>query len=100
MNLMHLDSMVVTMCTMNVAMFNFFLNGGANFQHIQLKTQSLPSPRVIAIQHHSVALDFDDIENGVTTIGCSAPQLTTDFDTGWKIFFGHGLHQAFVAVTK
>ena len=55
---------------------------------------------MVAIQHDGVAFDFDYIENGFTTIGRAAAQLTTHFDARWKVFFRHGLNQAFIAFTK
>ncbi len=41
--------MVVTMCTMHMAMLNLFLNGRTHVNHIQLETQSLSCPWMIAI---------------------------------------------------
>lgn len=92
--------MVVAMCAMHMPMLNFFLNGRAHVGDIQVKAQSLTGPRMVAIQHHRVTLDFHHIEDCFSTIGCSPPKLTTHFDTWRKIFLGHGLQQAFVALTK
>jgi len=92
--------MVVSMRTMDVTVFNLFLNGRAHVNHVQLESQSLASPWVIAIEHDRVAFDFDDIENGFTAIRRTPAQLTAHFHARWKIFFGHGLQQAFVALTK
>ena len=83
-----------------MAVLNLFLNGRAHIDHIQLKSQRLTGPGMVAIQHDRIAFDFDHIENGFTTIGSSAAQLTAHFDAGWKVFFGHGLQQTFVALAK
>jgi hypothetical protein len=92
--------MVVAMRTMHMSVLNFFLNGSTHVRDIQLEAQSLTGPRMVAIQHHRITFDFHHIENSFTTIGCSPPKLTTHFDTWRKIFLGHGLQQAFVALTK
>ena len=92
--------MMVTMRTMDVPVFNLLLNGRAHVNHVQLESQRLASPWVIAIEHDRIPFDFDDIENGFTTIGRAPAQLTAHFHAGWKVFFGHGLQQAFVTLTK
>ena len=55
---------------------------------------------MVAIQHHGVAFDFQHIENGFTTIRRATPQLPAYFHARWEIFLGHGLQQAFIALTK
>ena len=55
---------------------------------------------MVAIQHHGVAFDFQDIENGFTAIGCSASQLPPHLHARREIFLGHGLQQVFIALTE
>ena len=85
---------------MHMAMFNFLWNGRAHIQHIQLELQNLTSPRMVTIQHHGIAFDFQHIENGFTAIWCATPQLPPYLHARWEIFLGHGLQQAFIALTK
>jgi monothiol glutaredoxin len=92
--------MVVAMGTVYVAVGDFFVTGSAHFQHLHIKAQGLSGVRVVAVQMHLWALDFDHGKDMLGAVFTPTFELAADLDAGGELGFGDGLDQRCVVLAE
>ena len=77
--------MVMTVGSVSVAMLNFFRTCSAHVGYLHVECQGLASKRVVAVEVHGIALDFEHCEDDALTLVVGGFELATDFHAGREL---------------
>ena len=92
--------MVVAVLTVDMLMGNLFRGGRTHVNHTNGDAQGLASQRMVAIQVHHGALDFDHVKCVVLAIFPTTLQLTSNFHAWREILLVNGCQQGFVTLAE
>jgi monothiol glutaredoxin len=86
--------------TVHMAMGNFFVTGGAHFEHLDIKAQRLARVGVVAVQMHLWALDLDHSKDMLGAVFAPPFELAAHLHTRRELGFGDGLDQRCVVLAE